>query len=162
MRSASAHRKIVVALRAGRVSRSNKRDVPLMFDVARRTGRREFLFRVMNGAVMASQASLIGYRMAKRNGVRNVARRALLRKESVRCGQRAHAVRCAIFCQSGDNEPEERGRGKSNGEDKSPAAKRLRLLEVRQLDALRQFFCRSRTMWQIFAPNSLLIRTATP
>ena len=162
MWSAGARRKIAVALRARRVSHSDKRNAALMLHMARRTGRRKFLFRVMNGAVVARQASLIGYRMAKRNRVRDVARRALLRKESVRCGQRTHAIGRAIFCKSGNHKPEKRGRGQRKRKDKSPAAKRLRLLEVRQLDALRQFFCRSRTTWQIFAPNSLSVRNVTP
>src|SRR5579864_1153364 len=123
-----------------------------MLHMARRTGRRKLLIRVMNGTVMASHASLIGDRMAKRGRVRDVARRALLREQSVRCGQRAHVIRRAAFRKSGNNQPEKRRRGKRNRKNKSPAAKRLRLLEVRQLDALRQFFCSSRTTRQSSLP----------
>ena len=86
MRGPGASGEIAVALSAGRVTHSAKLNAALMLDVARRTGRRKFLVCLMDGPIVAREASLIRHAMSEGNRVRNVAYRTLLAKEGVRYG----------------------------------------------------------------------------
>ncbi|MHB8412168.1 MAG: hypothetical protein ACYDDI_09510 [Candidatus Acidiferrales bacterium] len=97
MRRADACGQVCVTLRAGRVAHGGKPSAPLMLDMARRARGSKNLIRVMNRPVVAYEASLIRYRMAKGDGIRNMARGAFLPEKSVRGRDRTHAVGRAVF-----------------------------------------------------------------
>lgn len=155
MRRAEARFEVRMALDAGRIANRDESHASLMLDVTRGAGGREGLVRVMNRSIVAGQAGLVGDRMAEGSGASDVACGAILAEECVRSRDRSHTVGRTISRYSRDDEPEKRQRGKRDRKDEAPAAKRVRTLEVRKFDALREFFCSSRTTWQIFAPNSL-------
>ncbi len=152
VRSAGARREIRVALRARSVAHSDELRAPEMLSMARAARRSESLRGLVNGTVVAGEASLVSYRMAKGNGIRGVAGRALLPEKGMRRGDWTHAVSRAIAGHAHDGQPQERGHRKRHRKNETPAAKRMRPLEIGELDSLGQLLRCSWTTRQIRSP----------
>src|SRR5215469_13237142 len=129
-----------------------------MLLMARRAIRRECLIRVVNRAIMAGKARLIARPRAKRARRLHVARIASRHEHRVRGGEFAPAVDSLISCQATPRKPLYREHGRRHREPEAPPAKWVRALEIIQVDALGQLFCRALRARQ----SSSLSSTATP
>ena len=138
-RRAVARRQIRMALRAVRVARGRQSNRSAMIGVAGGARRRELLRRVMNGAVVAGEAFLVGDFLAEKSRLRDVARGALPGQHRVRGRQRARRINAPVAAHSVPREPHERERRQRHRQPKRPASQRARPLEIFQVDPLREF-----------------------
>jgi len=107
-----------------------------MLDVARDAGRRETLFRLMDGSVMTRQAGSLADFRSKAGG--HVARRTVVGEDGVAFCQRPGVERTLL---SGEARPSEPRDAKPDGEDRQqalPAWDGIHPFEVVQVDALRE------------------------
>lgn len=162
MRRAGCRQKICVALSARGVGHGSEEACATeMLDVTGTARRSENLRRLVNRPVVAGETGLVTDRMAKGNCVRYMASRAFLSEECVRSRDGAHAVRRSTAGNADNREPQQRRDRDCYRKNEAPTAKRMRPLEVGELDSLRQLFCCSRTAWQDFAP-CFCTRSAKP
>ncbi len=98
---------------------------------------RERLVGVMDGAIVASQAGLIGGALLEA-GLRNMAGTALLSQQGVRASQRTGVVRFRASRQGVPSQPREARDDEHARKNAPPARNAVQGLEVIQIDALRQ------------------------
>ena len=135
----SARREIRVALRAIRVARRGQPNRSSVIGVTGGARGRESLRYVMQGTVMARDALLVDDLGVVGTQVSQMAGRTLLGENGVRGGQASGGVHAAVAANAVPRDPQDRKRGRRNGKQKSPAAQRVRSLEIVEIDALREF-----------------------
>ena len=109
-----------------------------MLYVTIRTGRREFLIGMVNRAVVAAKAGLVGSAFPIA-GLRHVAGSALLAQQRVRMCQRSGIVGFGASRHGMPAKPPEAGDYKHTRENPPPARNTVQRFEVIQIDALREF-----------------------
>lgn len=129
-----------MALRTACVRRSRESDPPTMLDVAGRAGGSENLILVMNGSIMASEARAVVCLRAEKSGTGYVAGLATLCKGGMRGGHWSSAVELVVVREAIADKPEQRRDGQESGKQKTRLAKAMRVLEIIQINALRESF----------------------
>lgn len=133
--------KICVALRTGDVRGDGKPQMTAMLDVARSAGRRKSLIRVMQGSVVTTIARLIGGFGAERPRFFQMARTALCREHRVSGGHFAAAIHAIVASERVPAQPQQGNRRNAYGKYGAHTPEGMGMLEIIQVDALRQFFC---------------------
>jgi hypothetical protein len=144
-----------MALRTARVWRSREWDSPAMLDVAGRAGGSENLILVMNGSIMASEARAVVCLRAKKSGTGDVARLATLCQGGMRGGHWSSAVELVVVREAIAYKPEQRRDRQESRKQKTRFAKAMRMLEIIQINALREpFGCPLRSRHDSSFPRS--------
>lgn len=133
--------KVRVALRAGDIRGDGESQMSAMLDVAGSAGRREGLIGVMERRVVASIARLVGGLGAERARFLQVARAALRCEHPVSGGHFAAAVDSIVASERVPAQPQQRNHWNAYGKYRAQAPEGMGMLEIIQVDALRQFFC---------------------
>jgi hypothetical protein len=133
--------KVRVALRTSDVRGDGKPQVAAMLDVARSADGCKGLIGVMQRSVVASAARLVGRLGTERIHLFQVARTALRREHSVCGGHFAAAIDAIVASERAPTQPQQRNRRNGYGKYGAQTPEGMRMLEIIQVDALRQFFC---------------------
>jgi hypothetical protein len=97
------------------------------------------LVGMVNGRIVASQASLIADLRGEVAGASNVTQTALLRKHRMRRGQRSAGIDFLSALRPLRNEPPQGNHRNRDREPESPASKDVRTREILQVNALGEF-----------------------
>src|SRR5437879_4768579 len=97
----------------------------------------------MDGAVVTVEASVVNHFRGKYTGLLHMARSAFIFKNDVRLGQTSAAVNARVFENSMFGDPHEREQRQQGTQPEFGALQRRRPLEIIQVDALRELFCRA-------------------
>lgn len=133
--------KVRVALRAGDVRSDCETQMAAMLDVAGSAGRCEGLIGVMQRGVVARIARLVGGLGAERTRFFQVAGAALCRQHRVSGGHFAAAIETAVAGERIPAQPQQCNCRNADGKYGTQTPEGMRMLEIIQVDALRQFFC---------------------
>ena len=144
-----------MALRTACVWRSRESDSAAMLNVAGGAGRSENLILVMNRPIMASEARAVVCLRAEKSGAGDVARVATLREDGMRGGHWSSAVELVVVRETIANKPEQRRDQQESRKQKTRLAKAMRMLEIIQINALREpFGCPLRSRHDSSFPRS--------
>jgi len=127
-----------VTLGARRFASRSKLKSALVFDVARRTGWRETLLRLMDGSVMTGQTG--SFRDFRAKGGRHMAGRTIVGENRVAVCQGSGVERAPLSSESGPSEPGHAKSGSREGEPALPTRDGICALEIVQVDSLRELF----------------------
>src|SRR6267142_6681827 len=130
---------IGVTFGASLIAGSDNVDAPAVFGVARRARGSCYLCCVVNGPVMAAQASGVGSLSGKCAGSLQMPRRAFSFEHGVRCAHAARRIDAIISGKSSPRDPEERDQWQQQAEQEFGALQRRRPLEIVEVDTLREF-----------------------
>jgi hypothetical protein len=144
-----------VTLRAVCIRRGRELHASPMLDVARRASGRENLIRMVNGPVVASEARSIVRLCTEKSGAHDVARAAILGEHGVRGRHGAGAVELVVVRYAVTHEPKQRRDRQKRREQKTNFAKAMRVLEIVQVNPLREpFGCPLRSRHDSSFPRS--------
>jgi hypothetical protein len=144
-----------MALRTACVRRSRESDSPTMLDVAGRAGGSENLILVMNGSIMTSEARVVICLRAEKSGTGDVARLATVCQDGMRGGHWPSAVELVVVREAIADKPEQRRDRQESRKQKTRLAKAMRMLEIIQINALREpFGCPLRSRHESSFPRS--------
>src|SRR5271170_4659359 len=158
VRGGPAGVQIRVALRAADVRGYGQARMSAVFRMARSATGRENLIRVVCRRVVAGIATLIAGPGAERAHLRHVARAAPRREYRMRRGHSAAAINAIVPSQPVPAQPKQRQHRKRDGQDETQTPERVRMLEIFQVNPLRQVFSCELGSRHWYSPLSLSLR----
>jgi hypothetical protein len=133
---AVARAKLGVALGTRRIRRGLQKHCTLVLNMARGTLGRECLISVVQGSIVAREASLVSHLRCERASFGNVAERALLREHGVSTRKLPTGIHFLPAMNALCDKPSRGEQRDRQGQPETPTPKGVRVREVLQVNAL--------------------------